>query len=81
MNLYSTLLMAPFGGLDEIRDFFTGFLANVLTPEFLSSFKMLRQDVEGEIAYIVSTAGDTVPFATDTLIVRNGKILTQTFAS
>src|ERR687891_1112100 len=69
-----------FRGLDEIRDFFTGFLANVVTPEFLSNFKILRQDVEGEIAYIVWTAGDIVPLATDTMIVRNGKFLTQTFA-
>jgi hypothetical protein len=42
---------------------------------------MLRQDVEGEIAYIVWTAGDIVPFATDTMVVRNGKVLIQTFAS
>jgi ketosteroid isomerase-like protein len=71
----------PIRGLDEIRAFFTEFLANVVTPEFLSNLKMLRQDVEGEIAYIVWTAGDIVPFATDTMVVRNGKVLIQTFAS
>jgi ketosteroid isomerase-like protein len=70
----------PFRGLAEIRDFFTGFLAMV-TPELLNNFKILRQDVEGEIAYIVWTAGDIVPLATDTMIVRNGKIVTQTFAA
>jgi ketosteroid isomerase-like protein len=71
----------PFRGLAEIRDFFTGFLANVVTPELLNNFKILRQDVEGEIAYIVWTAGDIVPLATDTMVVRNGKIVTQTFAA
>ena len=71
----------PIRGLDEIRAFFTEFLANVVTPEFLSNLTMLRQDVEGEIAYIVWIAGDIVPFATDTMVVRNGKVLIQTFAS
>jgi ketosteroid isomerase-like protein len=70
----------PFRGLAEIRDFFTGFLANVVTPELLNNFKILRQDVEEEIAY-VWTAGDIVPLATDTMVVRNGKIVTQTFAA
>ena len=70
-----------FRGLDAIRDFFTRFLANVVTLEFLSNFKILRQDVEEELAYIVWTVGDRVPLATDTMIVRNGKFVTQTFAA
>ena len=68
-----------FRGLSEIRDFFTNFVS-LLTPEVLAQFKMARQDVEGEIAYIVWTVGDMVPLATDTFVVRDGKIMVQTLA-
>ncbi len=45
---------------------------------------MLRQEVDGDTAYIVwkaETADNRVSnFGTDTFIVQNGKIVTQTFA-
>ena len=49
-----------------------------------SSFSMLQQLVEGEIAYIVWSAESQryrVPLATDTYLIRDGKIVTQTFAA
>ena len=66
--------------LGEIREFFNN-LIGIVTPEFLSSMKMLRRDIDGEIAYLLWTAGDIVPLGTDTLIVRDGKIVVQTFAA
>ena len=47
------------------------------------SFEMLRQEVDGGTAYIVwkaETADNRFELATDTFIVQNGKIVTQTFA-
>ncbi len=44
---------------------------------------MLRQEVGGDTAYIVwkaETADNRFEVGTDTFIVRNGKIVTQTFA-
>ena len=44
---------------------------------------MKKQIVEGETAYIVwsaETADNVYELATDTFVVRDGKIITQTFA-
>jgi hypothetical protein len=41
---------------------------------------MVRQDVDGEIAYIAWKAEPFTPLATDTFVIRNGKICVQTFA-
>jgi len=44
---------------------------------------MLRQDVEGDVAYIVwkaETADNRHELGTDTFVVRDGKIVAQTFA-
>jgi hypothetical protein len=44
---------------------------------------MLRQDVDGDTAYIVwraETADNRFGLATDTFVVQTGKIVTQTFA-
>jgi len=44
---------------------------------------MLREDVEGDTAYIVwkaETADNRFELGTDTFIVRDGKIVIQTFA-
>jgi predicted SnoaL-like aldol condensation-catalyzing enzyme len=49
-----------------------------------ASFKMLRQEVDGDTAYIVwraETADNRYELGTDTFIVQNGKIVTQTFAA
>ena len=49
-----------------------------------ASFEMLREEVEGEVAYLVwkaETADHRYELGTDTYIVRNGKIVTQTFAA
>ena len=66
-------------GAGQVREFFIGFVAN-LTPEMLANFSATRQEVDGEIAYVVWTIGDIIPFGTDTFVVRDGKIVTRTIA-
>jgi len=65
-------------GLSEIRQFFSDFLASI-QPGFWEAFHIQRQAVEGDIAYLVWDAKPFVAMATDTLYVRDGKILVQTF--
>ena len=75
----STIIM-PTGtvhGLNELQEGM-GQMMHLFTPENLSKFKILYQDVRGEIAYLAWTMGDVVPFGTDTFLIQNGKILTQT---
>ena len=69
----------PLAGLSAIRAFFDGFLRSS-PPELLQAMSLVRQDVKGEIAYIIWKAEPFIPLATDTFVVRNGKIVTQTFA-
>lgn len=69
----------PVRGLDGLRAFFGGFLAS-LPPGAVESFRLQRQDVEGECAYIVWSAS-FAPLGTDTFLVRDGKIAVQTFAA
>ena len=67
-------------GLGELRTFFTAFLGAL--PECIwDAVKMIRQEVTGELAYILWEAKPWVLLGTDTLVVRNGKIVFQTFAS
>ncbi|MBI1259854.1 MAG: nuclear transport factor 2 family protein [Chloroflexi bacterium] len=76
-----SILFTPSGvvtGLDALRGFFTQFV-QVLTPEFMSNFKLERQDIRGEFAYITWSSGAAVPFGLDSFQVRNGKIVWQTF--
>ena len=71
---------ATYRGLAEIRQFFDTFL-NRLPGGFFDAFKMIRQDVAGEVGYILWEAKPWLPLATDTFVVRNGKFLLQTFAA
>ena len=78
-----SILYTPDGalrGLNQIRGFFSETLENA-PPGFMENFEMVRQDVEGELAYIVWKSGSAVPLGTDTFIVRKGKIVMQTFAA
>jgi hypothetical protein len=45
---------------------------------------MLKQVIEGEIAYIAWTFESekvSIPFGSNTFVIRDGKIVTQTFAA
>ncbi|HEY0475944.1 MAG TPA: nuclear transport factor 2 family protein [Kofleriaceae bacterium] len=70
----------PLHGIAEIRTFFARFVEN-MPAGFLDAFKLRRQEVVGEMGYIVWDAGPWVQFATDTFVVRDGKIRSQTFAA
>jgi hypothetical protein len=53
-------------------------------PPDSSSLNLAKQVVEGEIAYILwsgSSPQCNAPFATDTFVIRDGKIVAQTFAA
>ena len=69
-----------FKGMDEIRAFFTAFVGGL--PEgFMDKFNITNSTVEGEIAYITWDAMPWFPLGTDTFVIRDGKILYQTFAA
>ena len=70
----------PLRGTAAIREFFIA-LPGILPPGVWENFKMVRQDVDGEVAYIVWASGSAVPLGTDTFVVRNGQIVVQTFAA
>ena len=79
----SSVLFTPqarLTGLDSIRAFFAQFLAES-PPELLAAMTLVHQDVAGEIAYIIWKAEPFIPLATDTFVIRDGKILVQTFAA
>jgi predicted SnoaL-like aldol condensation-catalyzing enzyme len=68
-------------GSGAIRQFFGSLFEEFQKPGM--SFDLLQQEVDGDTAYIVWTAesADNVfEIGTDTFIVQNGKIVTQTFA-
>ena len=68
-----------FKGMDEISDFFTAFVGSL--PEgFLEALNLTKSDIEGEVAYITWEALPWFPLGTDTFVIRDGKILFQTFA-
>jgi len=67
-------------GREQLRQFFMQAL-EIFTPDVMRQFQIVRQDVDGEVAYIVYTAGSAIPLGTDTFVVRDGKIVVQTFAA
>ena len=69
----------PLPGLEAIRAFFENFL-NTSPPELLRAMRLVRQDVHGDVAYIMWKAEPFIPLATDTFVVRDGKIVAQSFA-
>jgi ketosteroid isomerase-like protein len=71
----------PLRGIDAIRPLFQAMLAEFGKPG--SVFSMKQQFIEGDYAYILWTAetSDNVyEMATDTFVVRDGKIVVQSFA-
>jgi hypothetical protein len=70
---------ATYRGLAEIRGFFEA-LFKGLPAGFFDAIKMHRQEIVGEVAYILWERNPQIARATDTFVVRNGKILVQTFA-
>ena len=70
----------PLRGADAIRSFFQGLLAEFGKPG--ATFSLKRQFVEGDVAYILwtaETADNVYEVGTDTFLVRDGKIVAQSF--
>jgi hypothetical protein len=68
----------PLVGLVEIRAFFERFLGDA-PPELLAALQIVRQDIHHEVAYLIWKAEPFISLATDTFVVRDGKIAVQTF--
>ncbi len=81
-----SVLITPehtFKGLAAVRGFFDGVVAGPFKP---GTYDLSRDvvRVEGVVAYCTwhaSCVGLEIVFATDTFVVRDGKIATQTFAA
>ncbi|MDT7555224.1 MAG: hypothetical protein QOI16_3764 [Pseudonocardiales bacterium] len=66
-------------GKHEIGGFFTGFIDS-LPAGAIDRFSLTSLLVDGGIAYITWHVEDEIPLGTDTFVVQNGKIVSQTFA-
>jgi ketosteroid isomerase-like protein len=71
----------PLRGVDEIRPFFQSLIAEFEQPD--SSFRLTHQSIEGNHAYILwsaETADNVYELGADMFVVRDGKIVAQSFA-
>lgn len=69
-------------GPDTIKTFFRAFFAEFAKPG--ASFTMREKTVNGDYGYILwsaETADNSYESATDTFVIRNGKIVAQSFAA
>jgi ketosteroid isomerase-like protein len=80
------VLIMPDGtvkGHAQIRSLFTQLFVHMFPPAS-TTINLAKQVIEGEVAYILWSGGSThfnVPRATETFVVRGGKIIAQTFAA
>lgn len=79
-----SVLITPetsYSGLEEIKEFLIDLISHF--PKQKSILEIDKIVINDDLAYIVwngKTPSLDVPFATDTFIIKNGKILRQTFA-
>jgi ketosteroid isomerase-like protein len=66
-------------GLSAIRKDTEAFFESS-PPAMMPAFQIVRQDVDGEVAYLLWKAEPFVTLAAETFVVRAGKIVAQTFA-
>jgi ketosteroid isomerase-like protein len=72
----------PLSGPGAMRPLFQALISEFQKP--VSSFQMQQRSIQGDYAYIVwtaETADNSYELATDTFVVRNGKIVAQSFAA
>ncbi len=72
----------PLRGADAIRPLFQTMIAEFAKPG--AAFSMKQQFVEGDYAYILwtaETADNVYELGTDTFVVREGKIVAQSFTA
>jgi ketosteroid isomerase-like protein len=71
----------PLRGADAIKPFFQALFAEFGKPG--AAFSMKQESVEGDYAYILwtaETADNVYEVGTDTFVVRDGKVVVQSFA-
>ncbi len=69
-----------FQGHDQIRIFFEEGMQSL--PEgYMAAFEQIRRDIHGETVYLVYKVEPFVALGTDTWIIRDGKIIAQTYAA
>lgn len=69
-----------FRGSTEIRTFFESFVSGL--PEgFMEAFKVTKMECNNEVGYITWEASPWFPLGTDTFVVKDGMINSQTFAA
>lgn len=71
----------PLKGVEAIRPFFQAMLAEFGQPG--TTFSMTLRTVVSDYAYVIwtaETADNVYEMATDTLVIRDGKIAAQSFA-
>ncbi len=76
-----SVVMAPersFHGLAEIRAYWQAAIA-ATPPEMLAAIQPVRQDIHEDVAYVVWKAEPFIKMATDTFLVKGGKILAHTY--
>ena len=66
-------------GKQEIHGFFEHFLA-ALPAQAIERFALKSLRFDEDIAYITWSVDDDIPLGTDTFVVADGKIVSQTFA-
>jgi ketosteroid isomerase-like protein len=66
-------------GKQEIQGFFTDFIA-ALPARAIERFTLKSLQIDRNIAYITWCVGDDIPLGTDTFLVDDGEIVSQTFA-
>jgi ketosteroid isomerase-like protein len=66
-------------GKTEIRGFFHRFIED-LPADAVELFTLRSLRVDGQLAHITWSAGSALPLGTDTFVVKDGKIASQTFA-
>ncbi len=72
----------PLSGADAMRPFFQAMLTEFGKPGL--AFRMNHQSIEGDYAYSLwaaETADNVYELGTDTLVVRDGEIVAQSFAA
>ena len=72
----------PLNGIDEIRPFYQALLAEFGQPG--TTFDMKHRSVASDFSYVVwtaETADNVYEMGTDTQVVRDGKIVAQSFAA
>jgi ketosteroid isomerase-like protein len=77
------VLMMPSGvvrGIEQIRTHFTN-VVNGAPAELLTNLQDDLLYVEGEFVFFMWSSGSMVPHASDTLCIRDGKIILQTGVS